>query len=95
MKLSICLAAAALACSVGAYAQTSQTFRFGEGQSGLPSGNTHPASAPRAQAQAPAAAAAAPDEQHAPPPKASPKHKVKHSRHHRAHVTQPETYSHN
>ncbi|MFM0417220.1 hypothetical protein [Paraburkholderia aromaticivorans] len=92
MKLSICLAAAALTCSVGAYAQTSQTFRFGEGQSALPSGNAHPAPAPRAQAQAPAAAA--PDEQHAPPPKASPKHKVKHSRHHRGHVTQPETYSH-
>ncbi|MDR8399692.1 MULTISPECIES: hypothetical protein [Paraburkholderia] len=93
MKFSICLAVAALTVAVGAYAQTSQTFRFGEGQSALPSGNTRPAPAPHAQAQEPAAEP--PAEQHAPPSKTSSKHKAKHRRHHRAHVTQPDTYSHN
>ncbi|ASL48608.1 hypothetical protein bAD24_III14510 [Burkholderia sp. AD24] len=44
MKLSLCLVAA-LTLSAGAYAQTSQTFRFGEGQSSLPSGNVHGAAA--------------------------------------------------
>ncbi|PQV48009.1 hypothetical protein [Paraburkholderia sp. BL21I4N1] len=44
MKLSLCLVAA-LTLSAGAYAQTSQTFRFGEGQSSLPSGNDHGAAA--------------------------------------------------
>lgn len=92
MKFSICLAVAALTVAVGAYAQTSQTFRFGEGQSALPSGNTRPAPAPHAQAQP---AAEPPAEQHAPPSKTSSKHKAKHRRHHRAHVTQPDTYSHN
>lgn len=93
MKFSICLAAAALTFSAGAYAQTSQTFHFGEGQSALPSGNTHAAPAPRTQAQEPAAAQ--PAEPHAPPSQAKPKRKVKHHRHHRGHLTQPDTYSHN
>ncbi|NYH17237.1 hypothetical protein [Paraburkholderia bryophila] len=44
MKLSLCLVAA-LTLSAGAVAQTSQTFRFGEGQSTLPSGNGHGAPA--------------------------------------------------
>ncbi|MFM0649721.1 hypothetical protein PQR14_35840 [Paraburkholderia bryophila] len=44
MKLSLCLVAA-LTLSAGAYAQTSQTFRFGEGQSSLPAGNDHGAAA--------------------------------------------------
>jgi hypothetical protein len=91
MKSSICLAVAALTLSVGAYAQTSQTFRFGEGQSSLPSGHAQPA--PRVQAQQ-AQAPPQPAEQHAPTSEAKPKHKAKHHRHHRRHVTQPDTYSH-
>ncbi|WGS53508.1 hypothetical protein LFL96_20830 [Paraburkholderia sp. D15] len=74
MKLSLCLAAAALTLSAGAYAQTSQTFNFGEGQSSLPSGGEH-----RASTQ----------------PKAAPKHKSQHAKRRRAHVKQPDTYSHN
>lgn len=93
MKFSICLAVAALTVSLGAHAQTSQTFRFGEGQSTLPSGNAHPAPAPRAQAQEPAAAP--PAELHAPQSTTRSKHKIKHHRHHRGHATQPDTYSHN
>ncbi len=89
MKFSICVAVAALTLSVGAYAQTSQTFRFGEGQTTLPAGNTHPA--PQAQ-PAPLPPAA---EQPAPHSKAKPKHSTKHHRHHRGHVRQPHTYSHN
>jgi hypothetical protein len=79
MKFSICLAVAALTLPVGATAQTSQTFRFGEGQSSLPSGHAQPA--PRAQTQ------------QAPMSNARPKHQAKH-RHHRGHVAQPDTYSH-
>jgi hypothetical protein len=93
MKFSICLAVAALTVSAGAYAQTAQTFRFGEGQSSLPSGHAQPSPAPRAQAQqgqAPQQSA----EQHAPTSEAKPKHKAKYHRHHRGHVTQPDTYSH-
>ncbi|WNC92006.1 hypothetical protein RI103_27370 [Paraburkholderia sp. FT54] len=91
MKFSICLAVAALTLSVGAYAQTSQTFRFGEGQSTLPSGHAHPAPGAQAQ-QAPAPQHSA--EQHAPMSQARPEHNAKHRRHHRGHVTQPDTYSH-
>ena len=93
MKFSIGLFAAALTFPVGAYAQTSQTFHFGEGQSSLPSGNTNTAPAPRSQAQEPATAQ--PTEQHATPAQAKPKQKARHRRHHRGHVTQPDTYSHN
>jgi hypothetical protein len=91
MKFSICLAVAALTLSATAYAQTSQTFRFGEGQSTLPSGNAHPAPAPGAQAQQPQAQQQPQSAAHA-RAKAKPKHKAKH---HRGHVTQPDTYSHN
>ncbi|WP_434111268.1 hypothetical protein [Paraburkholderia caffeinilytica] len=100
MKFSIYLAVAALtlsALSTGAYAQTSQTFRFGEGQSSLPSGNAHPAPAPGAQAQPQQAPQGQPQARpagHA-PAKAKPKHKSKHHRHYRGHVKQPDTYSHN
>ncbi|MGF6774332.1 hypothetical protein P3T18_006847 [Paraburkholderia sp. GAS199] len=76
MKFSICLAAAALTLSASVFAQTAQTFHFGEGDSKLPAGNAHPA------AQAPAN------------PPAHANH-TKHRRRHRAHVTQPDTYSHN
>ena len=41
MKFSICLAAALLTLSFAAQAQTSQTFHFGEGESGLSSDNAH------------------------------------------------------
>lgn len=93
MKFSICLAVAALTVSAGAYAQTAQTFRFGEGQSSLPSGHAQPTPAPRAQAQqGPASQQSA--EQHAPTSEAKPKHKARYHRHHRGHVTQPDTYSH-
>ena len=71
MKFSTCLAVAALTLSVGAYAQTSQTFRFGEGQSTLPSGHAQPA--PHAQTQQ-APAPQQPVEQHAPTSKAKSKH---------------------
>ncbi|RKR38458.1 hypothetical protein [Paraburkholderia sp. BL17N1] len=85
MKFSMCLAVAALTVSVGAYAQTAQTFRFGEGQSSLPSGHAQAQQAPAPQPSA---------EQHAPTTEAKPKHKVRHKRHHRGYVTQPDTYSH-
>ena len=88
MKFSICLAVAALTLSTGVYAQTSQTFRFGEGQSTVPAGNAHAASAPGAQAQQPQPV------DHVPPSKARQKHKAKHHRHYHGHVTQPDTYSH-
>ena len=45
MKLSKCLALAALPLSITAYAQTSQTYHFGEGQTSLQTGNAHPATA--------------------------------------------------
>ncbi|WP_345814670.1 hypothetical protein AAGS40_20835 [Paraburkholderia sp. PREW-6R] len=89
MKFSICLAAAALTLSAGAYAQNSQTFHFGEGQSGMSSGNTH--AAPSAQAPAPQGSE---DAGHT-NATAKPAHKPKHRRHHRGHATQPDTYSHN
>ena len=91
MKFSICLTVAALAVSAGAYAQTAQTFRFGEGQSSLPSGHAQPA--PQAQAQQGTASQQS-AEQHAPTSEAKPKHKTRHHRHHRGHVPQPDTYSH-
>ncbi|HEY1998419.1 hypothetical protein [Paraburkholderia sp.] len=47
MKLSNCLALAALTLSASAFAQTSQTFTFGEGQTTPNQGNSH------AQPQAP------------------------------------------
>jgi len=49
MKLSIALAVAALTLSAAAYAQTSQTFHFGEGQTAPQSGNAHPAHEARPQ----------------------------------------------
>jgi hypothetical protein len=48
MKLSTCLTLAALALSTlsaAAYAQTSQTYHFGEGQTGVQPGNARPAPA--------------------------------------------------
>ena len=42
MKLSTCLGCAALLLSVSAYAQTSQTFTFGEGQTTLHGANARP-----------------------------------------------------
>ncbi|MGA3250956.1 MAG: hypothetical protein ABSD12_22870 [Paraburkholderia sp.] len=42
MKLSTCLGCAALLLSVGAYAQTSQTFTFGEGQTTPHAANARP-----------------------------------------------------
>jgi len=91
MKFSICLTVAALTVSAGAYAQTAQTFRFGEGQSSLPSGHAQPA--PQAQAQHGTASQQS-AEQHAPTSEAKPKHKARYHRHHRGHVPQPDTYSH-
>ncbi|HEX7907655.1 MAG TPA: hypothetical protein VF534_06115 [Paraburkholderia sp.] len=103
MKFSVCVAVAALTLSAGAYAQTSQTFHFGEGQNTLPSGNAHAAPAPAAQApQAPQATQVQqpPQSQSAGqpaplPPKAKPAHTTKHHRHHRGHVKQPDMYGHN
>ncbi|WP_144137546.1 hypothetical protein [Paraburkholderia sp. BCC1884] len=53
MKFSICLAVAALTLSASAYAQTSQTFHFGEGQSTMQPGKTQSGehAAPRTQAK--------------------------------------------
>jgi hypothetical protein len=42
MKFSTCLGCAALLVSVGAYAQTSQTFNFGEGQTTPHAANARP-----------------------------------------------------
>jgi hypothetical protein len=47
MKLSTCLGCAALLLSVGAYAQTSQTFTFGEGQTTPHATNERPSSGAR------------------------------------------------
>jgi hypothetical protein len=52
MKFSTCLAAALLALSFSAHAQTSQTFHFGEGQSGMSQGNA-PQPAPKPAAHKP------------------------------------------
>ena len=51
MKFSVCLAVAALTLCAGAYAQTAQTFRFGEGQGALPPGHA-PASESRPKQKA-------------------------------------------
>lgn len=85
MKFSICLTVAALTMSAGAYAQTSQTFRFGEGQSSMQSGDAHSAPAPHAQQ---------PQAGEHTAPKAKSKHTTRHHSHH-GHVTQPDTFSHN
>jgi hypothetical protein len=42
MKFSTCLGCAALLVSVSAYAQTSQTFNFGEGQTTPHAANARP-----------------------------------------------------
>ncbi|HEV3425499.1 MAG TPA: hypothetical protein VG105_17305 [Paraburkholderia sp.] len=51
MKLSTCVALAALTLSATAYAQTSQTYHFGEGQSAPQGGNAQ--SKPKAKKHKP------------------------------------------
>jgi len=81
MKLSTCVALAALALSATAYAQTSQTYHFGEGQSAPQGGNAHPAQAAQPQ--------------HAQPkPEATPKHKPTHHKHRTQHLSNQDMYSH-
>jgi len=95
MKFSVCLAIAALTLSVGAYAQTSQTFHFGEGQTGMSSGNTHAAPAPQAPKAQPAPLPQSAEQPAPLPPKAKPKHTTTHHKHHRAHAKKKATYAHN
>lgn len=96
MKLSNYLTLTALALSivsVAAYAQTSQIYRFGEGQTTVQPGNAHPAQPPAGapangqQQQQPASA-------RQPQPKAESNHKPKHHHHYRRHVPAQDTYSH-
>ena len=51
MKLSTCLGCAALLLSVSAYAQTSQTFTFGEGQTTPHATNARPSSGAQPKAK--------------------------------------------
>jgi hypothetical protein len=96
MKLSNCLTLTALALSitsVAAYAQTSQIYRFGEGQTTVQPGNAHPTQPPagapaKSQQQQPPAPARQPQ------PKAESNHKPKHHHHYRRHVPAQDTYSH-
>ncbi|SDH89451.1 hypothetical protein [Paraburkholderia phenazinium] len=81
MKLSTCLACAALLLSASAYAQTSQTFTFGEGQTTPHATNARPsqgAQPQHAQSQ----------------PKAKPKHATKHHKRRPRYVSNPDIYSH-
>lgn len=81
MKLSTCLGCAALLLSVSAYAQTSQTFTFGEGQSTPHAANARPSQGAQPQhAQAPA--------------KAKPKHAATHHKRRTRHASNPDMYSH-
>ncbi|MGF6725482.1 hypothetical protein P3T43_004860 [Paraburkholderia sp. GAS41] len=52
MKLSTCLGYAALLLSVSAYAQTSQTFTFGEGQTTLNGAHARPSHGAQTQPKA-------------------------------------------
>jgi hypothetical protein len=52
MKLSTCLGGAAMLLSVSAYAQTSQTFTFGEGQSTPHTTNARPSQGTQPQPKA-------------------------------------------
>jgi hypothetical protein len=98
MKLSNYLTLTALALSissVAAYAQTSQIYRFGEGQTTVQPGNAHPTQPP---AGAPAKGQQQQQQQPAPArqpqPKAESNHKPKHQHHYRRHVPAQDTYSH-
>jgi hypothetical protein len=81
MKLSTCLGCAALLLSAGAYAQTSQTFTFGEGQTTPHEANSRPSQGAQPQhAQAPA--------------QTKPKHAPTHHKRRPHHVSNPDIYSH-
>jgi hypothetical protein len=87
MKFSHYLTLAAFtlsAVSVATYAQTSQTFRFGEGQTTLQPGNAHPTQPSHA----------APAQSQSPEATATKEHKEKHQRHRRHRVYVQDTYSH-
>jgi hypothetical protein len=93
MKLSKYLTLTALALSVvsvATYAQTSQTYHFGEGQTTLPPGNAHP-TRPAAGASAQAQQQPAPASQ--PQPKAKSNHKPNHHHHYRHHAPAQDMYS--
>jgi outer membrane biosynthesis protein TonB len=94
MKLSKCLTLAALALSmvsVSAYAQTSQTYRFGEGQTAVQPGNAHPAPPAQPHPQVQPTQPAQPQPQPAP----KKKHTPKHHRHYHHRVPAQDAYSHN
>ena len=96
MKLSNYLTLTALALSVvpvAAHAQTSQIYRFGEGQTTLQPGNAHPAQPP-AGAPAKSQQQQPPTPARQPQPKAESNHKSKHHHHYRRHVPAQDTYSH-
>jgi hypothetical protein len=82
MKLSTCLGCAALLLSVNAYAQTSQTFTFGEGQSTPHAANARPSQS------------AQPQHAQTPPAKAKPKHAATHHKRRTRHASNPDIYSH-
>jgi hypothetical protein len=79
MKFSTCLGCAALLVSVGAYAQTSQTFTFGEGQT-----TPHAANARPSQGAQP---------QHS-QPKAKPKHRATRYKRQPPQASNPDLRSH-
>jgi hypothetical protein len=78
MKLSTCLGGAAMLLSVSVYAQTSQTFTFGEGQSTPHATNARPSQGAQPQPKA----------------KAKPKHATTHHKRPSQHASNPDTYSH-
>ena len=103
MKLSKSLTFAAFALaalSVAAQAQTSQTYRFGEGQTTVQPGNAHPASPSgstpkQTQTQSQAQTQPAPTPHNASAteaPKA--KHNPKHHRHYAHRASNQDMYSH-
>jgi len=84
MKFSTCLGCAALLLSVGAHAQTSQTFTFGEGQT-----TPHPANGANARSSQSA------QPQHAQAPsRTRPAHAATHHKRRPHHVSNPDIYSH-
>jgi hypothetical protein len=92
MKLSNYLTLTALAlsiASVAAYAQTSQIYHFGEGQTTVQPGSAHPT-------QPPAGSPAKDQQQQQSEPagETQPKAKPKHHHHYRRHVPAQDTYSH-
>ncbi|WP_043283739.1 hypothetical protein [Paraburkholderia oxyphila] len=83
MKLSKCLLLMALALSATGYAQTSQTYHFGEGQSGFGEGQSTP-QREHASSTPPHTAAK---------PKSKPKHKPQHRRHTQGRSPLQDSYS--